>query len=101
MSGLPQKFAIRFIEGHDDTTITRFFRIFQRFIIRSDKNFSTRNDWTCITLRSEFCNPFDIFAALDIPGFRNALLVHISHISGWSIAEHRNFILCGKDRQSR
>ena len=90
MRRLPEKFTIGFVESHQVPTVTRQFGIFERFIICSDKNFSTNNEWSRVALGSKFGYPFDIFAAFQIPTFGNTCFVG-DHVTAQRASPQRNF----------
>ena len=75
MGGLPEEFAIGFAKRHKIPAVTGQFGVAQCFIIRTDKDLATNDEGARVTLRTEFCCPFDVFAGFHIPTRGNIFFV--------------------------
>ena len=45
MGGLPEEFAVGFAKCHEIPAVAGEFRVVECFVICSDENFSTDNEW--------------------------------------------------------
>ena len=67
MGGLPEKFAIGFVERHEIPAVAGQFGIVKCFVVCSDKDLSTDDKRSGVALGTEFCCPFNIFAGFQVP----------------------------------